>query len=778
MAIKRRRFLQAGSTLLAASAGMGCAARSLTPAAATTTASNFSALGQWQLVGSLPSFELRPEVSSGQRVFHMVGNRALQMQAGSDGTVGLYEEAYGQRWLCYANENGGSGESLLNSSDEQWGSRASQWPAPGQITAEPTGLSVITQHNGLSFERRVVCPEGDTPWLFIAVQLTLAKNSPPRQLTHREHWRLQPRFLHLFEKTEKRDAIAQGITYRFSSEATKASASEVFDGAEGAIGPPRTLVLESLNNRATTVAFDSESPSLYADTLINLQPGESTTLYFRFGLVADTHALAVSATSNFLESNRKQLIDRLPHASPTPYPELGHEITWHYAALTGGANLDRVLGGHSLNQGSAYAFLAGGNAAARDQLQHALPLVYSEPDLALSILRNTCGWCSPNGDLPYALTGNKLPFTQMFRPSDQNLWALWLAAEYGLATGNLAAFEQAAPYHPVYKAEAQSLKEHLLRQYHFLANDIGTGAGGHLRILNADWNDLALDAPGVSKERMKEAGGSILNSAMAAWVLPVFAALLDKLDEPSTAEHARNFASQLKERVKSAWNGRWFDRAVSPDGHIVGRDECWLEVQPWAILCGAASAEQAKQLLNHIDTHHRASSPLGARIIWPLPDSPHAGMGVRGGIWYSINMTLVWAAATVNHDLAWDEWQRMSLASHTRYKPKDWAGTLSGPDAWNSPETDRPGETWAYPWLSMQDFPVGNMHSHSQPLLAYLRLIGVAPTSRGTITVGEGSFNSKRIQIDTSGHGQWASHNPVILETVHGIRQGTRLIRF
>ncbi len=776
MTMKRRRFIQAGTTLLAASAGMGCVSRPL-PAA---PAPNYSALGQWRLVGSLPTFDIKPELSGGQRYFHMVGNRALQMQAGTDGTVGLYEEAYGQRWLCYADENGGSGESLLSGPEDQWGSRASQWPgqSQGQITAEATGLSVSATHKGLSIERSVTCPEGDTPWLFIAVRLTLATDNPPRQLTHREHWHLQARFLHLFEKKEKRDAIARGVSYHFRKAAGKAYASEDFEKAEGAIGPPRTLVLQSLNDTSTTMAFDSESSSLYADTPIYLEAGESTTLYFRFGLIADGDMISATDASRFLERNRTQLIKRLPRATPAAYPELAHELTWHSAALTGGANIDHILGGHTLNQGSAYALLAGGNAAARDQLQHALPLVYTEPDLALSILRNTCAWCSPNGDLPYALTGNKLPFTQLLRPSDQNLWALWLAAEYGLATGDFAAFEQKVPYHPAYKARPETLKEHLLRQYQFLMNDIGTGAGGHLRILNADWNDLALEAPGVSKERMKEAGGSVLNSAMAAWVLPVFAALLDKLGEPSTAEHARSFAGELKERVKSAWNGRWFDRAYSPDGQIVGRDECWLEVQPWAILCGATTDDQAKNLLNHINTHHRANSPLGARIIWPLPDSPHAGMGVRGGIWYSINMTLVWAAASVNQELARDEWQRMSLASHSRYKPDDWAGTLSGPDAWNSPETQRPGETWAYPWLSMQDYPIGNMHSHSQPLLAYLRLAGIAPTSRGTITVGKGSFKSERIQVDASGHGQWTAENPVILETVHGIRQGNQQIRF
>jgi hypothetical protein len=46
-----------------------------------------------------------------------------------------------------------------------------------------------------------------------------------------------------------------------------------------------------------------------------------------------------------------------------------------------------------------------------------------------------------------------------------------------------------------------------------------------------------------------------------------------------------------------------------------------------------------------------------------------------------------------------------------------------------APDGDRPGETWALPEFgtAMQAYPVANLHSHSQPLLAYLRLRGVVP---------------------------------------------------
>jgi hypothetical protein len=95
-------------------------------------------------------------------------------------------------------------------------------------------------------------------------------------------------------------------------------------------------------------------------------------------------------------------------------------------------------------------------------------------------------------------------------------------------------------------------------------------------------------------------------------------------------------------------------------------------------------------------------------------------------------MTLIWAAARHDPELAWDEWHRMSLRAHTAAYPDIWMGTLSGPDAYLPPESDRPGETWAWPDLgvAMQAYPIANLHSHSQPLLAYLRLYGVEPTSR------------------------------------------------
>jgi hypothetical protein len=149
------------------------------------------------------------------------------------------------------------------------------------------------------------------------------------------------------------------------------------------------------------------------------------------------------------------------------------------------------------------------------------------------------------------------------------------------------------------------------------------------------------------------------------------------------------------------------------------------------------------------------------------------GEGTAGGTWFSINMTLAWAAARLAPELAWDEWRRMTLASHTAAYPDIWEGTLSGPDAYNAPESPRAGHTWATAMLSMQQFPVNNMHSHSAPLLAYLRLLGVEPGTGGELLVGGGgTFESEAFRLGADGHGSIRAAGPLRVRSRYGVVDG------
>ncbi|MET9225858.1 hypothetical protein [Lentzea sp. NPDC003310] len=654
-----------------------------------------SAFGEWTTAEGLPAFEYRAGPRPWDRIIdpptsrHQVhvGNRRLTLAVGSDGLCGVWDEHLGCRWLA---EHTGIARFGAVSTD----AAAVKLFGPTFFRLSVGGV-----------ERTVLCPEGDVPWVLIRVRVTNQGDEVLRgELS--EEWEVRPREVNL-----------------------------EFGPVRGEAPPDPDVVGlqrwggERVGTAGGPLRVETTAGVLRVGAWLELGPGEREVVWFRFGLLDgpawDPATAASPATAptdpatlyaSTLAAQRARLLTPIHPLPPTTPPEVATELPWHLALLTGGACQDGLLGGHTLDQGSAYSFRHGFNGAARDPLQHALPLAHLEPDLALSVLRNTCAWGSPDGDLPYALDGRKQPWTTLFRPSDQNLWALWLAAEYAAATGDVAAFAEPVPYHPCHGAEPVPLAENLRRQFRFLTDVVGTGDHGHVRILNADWNDLAITESGVDRDVMIDRGESVLNSAMAAWVLPVYAALAERLGDGATANEARAKAEDLRRRVADEWNGRWFRRAYGP-GAVVGDHDLWLEVQPWAILCGAATGDQARALLRTIDETCRAGSPLGAR---------HRE---DGQVWFSVNMTLVWAASRYDPDLAWDEWRRMTLHAHTAAYPDVWSGTLSGPDCYLAPESDRPGETWALPEFgtAMQAYPVANLHSHSQPLLAYLRLQGIEP---------------------------------------------------
>ncbi|MFI7130678.1 GH36-type glycosyl hydrolase domain-containing protein [Nonomuraea sp. NPDC050153] len=676
-----------------------------------------SSYGEWTTAYGLPAFaytldqerdpraEWDPVLDPPTRrhVAH-VGNRRITLVSDNYGLSDLFDEHTGLLWLTR-----GTGVTRV-------GDLSTDISGSERIFG-PTFATVRVADERAALERTVLCPEGEQPWVLIRLRVRNLLDTPVR--------------LELTEEWEARAARVELITGP-----VECRADEDDPGLElELIGGART--------RSGRLALPLE-----------LAAGEERVLDLRYGLLdapSQTATIDSSRTATIdgssetatFEGSLEALRARLPRASAARAPEAEREIPWHAALLTGAACADGVLGGHTLDQGSCYSFRHGFNGAARDPLQHALPLVHIEPDLALSVLRNTCAWGGPDGDLPYALGPDKKPWTDLFRPSDQNLWALWLAAEYLGATGDEAAFHADVPYHPVHETPEVPLREHLRRQFRFFADVVGRGEHGHVRILNADWNDMAITESGVAREVMIAQGESVLNSAMAAWVLPRYATLAERLGDDATAAEAGKLGEELRDLVAGEWNGRWYRRAYGP-GAVVGDDDLWLEVQPWAILCGAAPPERAVELLRTIERTSAADSPLGARLRWPARDA--YGPGGVGTIWYAINMTLVWAAAEHLPDLAWDWWRRMTLAAHTAAYPDVWEGTLSGPDAYLAPETGRPGRTWdlADLGVAMQAYPVANLHSHSQPLLAYLRLLGVEPFRRPR---GGARFASRALEV-------------------------------
>jgi hypothetical protein len=173
----------------------------------------------------------------------------------------------------------------------------------------------------------------------------------------------------------------------------------------------------------------------------------------------------------------------------------------------------------------------------------------------------------------------------------------------------------------------------------------------------------------------------------------------------------------------------------------------WLEPQPWAIIGGAATPEQQDELVESLNELVRGPSPIGALLTSSaLPSSTlPRGMLTNGGIWPSINGTLVWALALVDGRLAWEEWRKNTLAYHAEAYPQVWYGIWSGPDCYNSVLSKYPGQTFfdekalaggesgspLETGVNWTEFPVMNLHPHAWPIYDVVKLLGVKFSAEG-----------------------------------------------
>jgi hypothetical protein len=498
---------------------------------------------------------------------------------------------------------------------------------------------------------------------------------------------------------------------------------------------------------------------LFLERRLSLAPGESRTLYFAYGYLPggfELDRLLAKYKQNLSglwgASSLGWLADRIGLEIPGE-PWVERELAWHHYYLRSSATYDSFYREHILSQGHVYQYILGFQGAARDPLQHALPFTFSDPELVKQVLRYTLKEVLPDGEIPYGVTGNGMRMAVPFRPSDQELWLLWLASEYVLATRDRAFLDEILPTFPLYgsKAGKESVRNLLWRCLQHFAKVTGTGRHGIMRLSNGDWNDGSVIGyvPNDQHEDVRLNGESTLNAAFATYTLDIYADLLFSEDEAEKAAEVRQLVERQRQAVRSQWTGRWFRRGwLSERLGWIGDTEMWLEPQPWAIIGGSATPEQQEELVQALNELVRDPSPLGALLTSSTlpPSTLPPGTLTNGGIWPSINGTLVWALAQLDGKLAWEEWQKNSLAYHAEAYPRVWYGIWSGPDCYNSVLSKYPGQTFfdekalagegestslLEAGVNWTDFPVLNLHPHAWPVYDVVKLLGVKFTAQG-----------------------------------------------
>ncbi|MFX1380561.1 MAG: GH36-type glycosyl hydrolase domain-containing protein [Promethearchaeota archaeon] len=506
----------------------------------------------------------------------------------------------------------------------------------------------------------------------------------------------------------------------------------------------------------------NDGSAMILEREVHLEPQESQTLYFAYGYLPEGVNLD-QIISKYNKEISKQWIyssecwkKNIILLSIPNEPWVERELLWHNYYLRGAMTYDDYFKEHILSQGHVYQYIIGAQIATRDPLQHTLPFIYCEPKIVKEIIRYILKTVKENGEIPYGIIGNGMIMPLAVFPSDLELWLLWATSEYIIATRDIKFLDEEIPIYPIYGKLAKTSKiiELLLLCYNHYTEITGTGKHGLQRISTGDWNDGAVMGfvPEVRQDEVRTKGESVLNASMSIYVLNKFAELLKVVNKDKMAKRVHEYAELQKKSVKAQWNGNWFKRAwFTEDLGWIGDNELWLEPQPWAIIGDATENDWIPILINNIDSLLRKSSKIGARILSKDIDDMRreVGMRVNGGIWPSINGTLIWALSHVNSEMAWDEWKKNTLAFHAEAFPDVWYGIWSGPDTYNSNLSKYPGQTHFFEYfitgdpkdekamkedpfgVSWTDFPVMNLHPHAWPIFNLIHLVGANFTKYG-----------------------------------------------
>jgi hypothetical protein len=523
------------------------------------------------------------------------------------------------------------------------------------------------------------------------------------------------------------------------------TAESSFFGEGGRTAPAALADLQTDNSSARPDPRGELQPAcLVLSTEVELAPGASQTLSYVYGFTNDPEeipeilaqlyaqgALGEGAEETVgeqvVESTRQAWAERLPRFDFSGYPALSRELTWSAWMLSSASLYSQYSQAFTVTQSGGYVYDYGLNSAPRDPLQHALALVYTDPGLAKETLRYWLRQQKQDGHLPYTILGASFQMDLLWKPSDFSLWLFLLAVEYVDATGDESVLTEVHPYYPE-DGEGTGL-EHLEAAWDYLLHDVGIGHNGLIKLRMYDWNDMLLPESASNQELLltRLFGESTLNTAQAVYVLPRFAALLRRLGETAVSDEVEVVTDALRAALREQWRGDHFNRAYVGAGEELGDEVLYLEPQPWALLAeDFLSDEDAALLVEALRLRLRDDTGLGCRVLEVAhPTGEDEGEVTNAGIWASVNGWLAWGAGRRDPTFGFEELLDNSLASHATRFPEQWWGIWSGPDSYNSSLSDRPGETWYIPGLSMQAFPIQNLHPHAWPVFAALQLAGL-----------------------------------------------------
>jgi cellobiose phosphorylase len=499
-------------------------------------------------------------------------------------------------------------------------------------------------------------------------------------------------------------------------------------------GYPPSLFIHALSENTELTTKNNELCATYA---FSLQPGESRTLQVIIGY---TFEKGVSSIDNILyeltghtslgivSAYSDDWLKILPDFKNENDIQLRQELIWHAYVLEAMASYSNYYKETKIPQGTIYDYDWGAHASARDHFQHALPLVFYNPNLARSVLRYMMKRTTAFGDIRLMEIGFGYGSNERYFTSDQQLFFFMLLSAYLKETNNYQFLNEKVECFPPSEQHKLRVIEFIEKCFIFLRDEINTGEHGLVRLLNSDWNDAVYYIENIPYNKTLFSGESHMNSAMAISILqdliPQLQSVEEKFNIEKLVKSMQLYRSAILDAFMKDMGERFFPRRMYFAGKPYGDTNMFLEPQGYTLMIKELSNDKKRQLYNEMCKRLYNGEKLGAREQQtPEFEDNEFDKGSRenGGFWWALNAPVILGVSQFDKAEAIRLLKNMTLAHCASSFPLYWSSYWSSADNVESsliPEEGLPDQSGSF-----ADIPVFCAHQHAWILYCYFELL-------------------------------------------------------
>jgi len=448
---------------------------------------------------------------------------------------------------------------------------------------------------------------------------------------------------------------------------------EEFFGTYGNWNDAKAFTAPAFSNRSGT-GFDQVAAERFDFTLAS---GEEKTINFSLGIserqafpaelakcreaIANPNPVLAAVKEHWLE-----LCGRMTVRTPDPAVNVMLNYWLKYQAIA-----CRILGRTAYYQcGGAFGF--------RDQLQDSQIFLTLDPSRTRDQIIMHAGHQKSDGTVqhwwhPISEEGRLTDI------SDDLLWLPFVLFEYLRETDDLSILDVTAPY---LDGGSGTLLDHCERSIMKVLERMSPR--GLALMGEGDWND-GLNGVGVHWK-----GESIWLSHFFVGVLHGFAALLGRLGKSADTINVYEKAEKaLKAAILAhAWDGKWFIRATTDEGKVLGSGKCkegkiYLNAQTWAVINRVVEGARAQDVLDSTEEH--LYKDYGVLLFTPAYTVTDKSIGYRtryspgvrenGGCYTHAAIWAMWAQAVAGRrEKVYETFRRLCPPLQSQNDPDRYAG--------------------------------------------------------------------------------------------------------